>query len=83
MNEKVNTYQCAMCGGIFETEWTDEEAIEELHEAFGEVMVDDCEIVCDDCYKKIMGDDVMDETTVTVSAKEWIRLKKQIANGNK
>jgi epoxyqueuosine reductase QueG len=39
-----------MCGGIFEKGLTDEEAIAEA-ESKG-LNVSDCDLVCDDCYKK-------------------------------
>ena len=45
-----NTYKCAICGGIFEKELTDEEAKKELNEKFPGFSVDECDIVCDDCY---------------------------------
>jgi DNA-directed RNA polymerase subunit RPC12/RpoP len=53
---KLNEYQCAQCGGIFEKEWTDEEARAEMKEnKFDAILEKDMCIVCDDCYKKIMG----------------------------
>lgn len=47
------TYKCAMCQQIFEKGWTDEEAKAELKENFGRENTDDCELVCDDCFKGI------------------------------
>lgn len=48
-------YQCAVCKGVFEAEWTDEEAQKEMKEIWGTGMtVDQCEQVCDDCFK-LMG----------------------------
>ena len=44
-----------MCKGVFSYGWSEEEAHDELKRNFGDVDVDDCEIVCDDCYQKIMG----------------------------
>jgi rubredoxin len=55
MSDKGKTYRCAECGGVFEAEWTDEEAKAELKENFGDFPLELCEEVCDDCYKKIMG----------------------------
>jgi hypothetical protein len=49
-----NTYTCAMSHQTFEKEWTDEEALEELTRNFGLSTVEDCAIVCDDCYKKVV-----------------------------
>ncbi len=46
-----NTYKCAKCAGIFEKEWSDEEASAEYERDFGKNPGDtDC-LVCDDCYK--------------------------------
>ena len=50
---KENEYQCVACQGIFEKGWSDEEAIAELKENFGDHDIDDCELVCDDCYKQM------------------------------
>lgn len=51
---KDNEYECAMCGGVFEKGWTDEEAAKELSEVFIGYTPDDSELVCDDCYRKFM-----------------------------
>ena len=49
-NVRPAQYKCAMCHGIFDFEWSDEEA---KIEAEGKGLdVSDCGIVCDDCYKK-------------------------------
>ena len=48
-------YTCAMCKKSFESDWTDEEARNELNDKFENVQVSDCEIVCDDCYNKVMS----------------------------
>lgn len=51
---KKKKYKCAMCGGIFETDRSDEEAMQECIDNFGEMAIlDDCDIICDDCYNKI------------------------------
>lgn len=46
-----NEYECAVCHGVFETGWSDEEATAELGETFPGIGKQDCAIVCDDCYK--------------------------------
>ena len=55
---KDNEYKCYVCNGIFEKEWSDEEAIKECEDNFGKeitnVKDDDLAIICDDCYQKIM-----------------------------
>lgn len=51
---KQNQYECAVCRGIFDKGWSDEEAKEELQQEFPGYSVDDCDIVCENCYK-LMG----------------------------
>ncbi len=45
------SYQCAMCGGVFEKTRSDEEAMRETNELFGDVTREDCDVICDDCFK--------------------------------
>jgi hypothetical protein len=45
-------YTCAMCGEIKNKGWSDEEALAELDATFG-VPVEQCDIVCDSCYKRM------------------------------
>jgi len=52
---KNNEYQCALCNGIFEKGWTDEEALEEYKNNFSDCKHEDYDVVCDNCYKEIMG----------------------------
>jgi hypothetical protein len=47
-------YECAVCGGMFEKGRTDEEAMNEQKMVFPGVPLCDCELVCDDCFKKVM-----------------------------
>ena len=49
---KLNEYQCAVCHEVFYKGWTDEEATTELAETFA-VPVDECDLVCDDCFKEM------------------------------
>ncbi len=50
-------YKCEMCGGVFDKkqneEWSDDAAIAELRRNFGSIPIDDCALVCDDCYQKL------------------------------
>jgi DNA-directed RNA polymerase subunit RPC12/RpoP len=50
----TKTYKCAVCGGIFDSEWTDEEAEAERQKNFGGEPKEDDALVCDDCYKEII-----------------------------
>lgn len=50
---KPNEYRCAVCKGVFEKGWSEEEAQSELGEVFPEFTTDECDLVCDDCYKKM------------------------------
>lgn len=54
---KKNEYRCEMCGGIFEKGWTDEEALEEYKNIFGEeaTIANDNYVVCDDCYHLVVS----------------------------
>jgi hypothetical protein len=54
---ELNTYKSAMCGGVFDYEWTDEEAVAEMNQYYGkDFKKEDCEVVCDDCFQKIHPD---------------------------
>ena len=52
---KDNEYQCSMCHRVFEKGWTEEEARTEQKENGWEN--DECNLVCDDCYKEMRLDD--------------------------
>ena len=49
-----NTYVCSACKCKFEKDWSDDEALKEKDKNFKNIAIEDCDIVCDDCYKKIM-----------------------------
>jgi hypothetical protein len=49
-----NEFKCAVCKGIFVKELTDGEAEKQLVEEFGENFItEDCDMVCDDCFKRM------------------------------
>lgn len=50
MSEK---YTCTMCQQEFLKGWSDEEAKAELGENFPGFEPDECDVVCDDCYKSL------------------------------
>ena len=52
---KKDEYKCELCKGVFEKEWSDEEADIEYRENFETECLTDVEkaIVCDTCYKAI------------------------------
>ena len=53
---KNTEYKCAKCGGIFEKDWSDADALEECVNRFGkEIINEELCIVCDDCYKQILA----------------------------
>lgn len=45
---------CAICGAVFESTWSDEEALAEAEETFGVLPDALMETVCDDCYRLIL-----------------------------
>jgi hypothetical protein len=49
-----NDYTCAVCQETFDKGWADEEAAAELGANFPGFAPDDCGLVCDDCYKKMV-----------------------------
>lgn len=50
-----NTFKCSVCEETFKKGRTEEEAIKEMQETFTvAIEKEDCDIVCDDCYHKIM-----------------------------
>ena len=50
----ANEYRCAVCEAVFEKGWSDEEAAGELDGNFPGFTPDDCELVCDGCYQRVM-----------------------------
>jgi hypothetical protein len=56
LKDKPMEYKCALCEGVFQTGWSDTEARDELEEKFPGFEVEDCVMVCDDCYKKFQKD---------------------------
>lgn len=51
---KQNEYRCKMCLNVYEKEWSDEEALNESKEIFGgDPTVENSDVVCDDCWKKL------------------------------
>ncbi len=43
-------FTCVICGGAYDKAWDDEDAEAELISTFGAVPLDECAVVCDDCY---------------------------------
>lgn len=50
----ARTYTCAACGGTFESEWSEEEAVKEFSDHFGRRPAADDPRVCDVCYEQII-----------------------------
>lgn len=48
-------FKCASCGGVFDAAWTEEEALAEMRDTFGELKPDERARVCEVCYQRIMG----------------------------
>lgn len=48
-----DTYVCENCGGTFESDWGEDEALAETSQLFGFLPVeDDRAVICDDCFKQ-------------------------------
>lgn len=50
---KHNEYRCAQCKGVFEKGWSEEEAVAELNETFPGATVQECSVICEDCYQEM------------------------------
>ena len=48
-----DVFTCALCGETFVSAWTEREALAEKELTFPDVSIDDCVVLCDDCYKKV------------------------------
>lgn len=51
-----DSFTCALCGETYEKErdgWSQEQAVAEKEAYFPQVSMEDCGIVCDDCYTQI------------------------------
>lgn len=48
-----NQYRCAICGEIFHKVLTDAAAVDQLDTEFPGFAPDDCDLVCDVCFKKM------------------------------
>jgi len=55
IEENIMEYTCDVCKKTHTSDWEDGEAVEEYSEKFGEFDREATNIVCDDCYKKIMA----------------------------
>jgi len=54
--KEPETYVCGLCHEEFFKGWSDNEAEAEANAVFGDdVLEEECAILCDDCYKKVMA----------------------------
>lgn len=51
--KKGDEFQCAQCGGVFTAAWDDIEAIKEKEGLFPATPMEDCCVICDDCFQGI------------------------------
>ena len=47
---KKETYVCAICKEKFTKGWSDKEAFAEKKELWGDLPIEECDIICDDCF---------------------------------
>lgn len=52
MDVTKDTYTCSLCKEKFEKGWSDEEAMQESKEIFGNLPPQDLAVICDDCFYK-------------------------------
>ena len=65
--EANNMFQCGMCEGIFEKEWTDKEAKEESQELWGDLPEEEFEIICDTCFNEEFMKDIPEDLLTFVT----------------
>lgn len=52
-------FKCVVCKKVFKKGLTDAEAEKQLEKEFGDNFItEDCDLVCDDCYKKMFKKEV-------------------------
>jgi hypothetical protein len=51
---KGEAYICAECGGMFVKSRPDQEALDEKDCLFPSTPMDECALVCEECFQKIM-----------------------------
>jgi hypothetical protein len=49
------TFTCSLCAETYEKARSDDEAMEESQEIFGEYGAEDLAAVCDPCWREMMG----------------------------
>jgi hypothetical protein len=55
MNNPMEQFTCANCGGVFNKGWSDSKAVAEYRANMPEVPPDEpTDLVCDPCYERIM-----------------------------
>ena len=55
-NTTGEVFTCELCEESFpKTGWSDEEAVVEMKEEFGDIPEKDRSVLCDDCYEKVMS----------------------------
>lgn len=52
MTKEIRKYQCAACGKEFVSPWTEEEALAEAKQLWGDVPKEQMVVICDDCFAK-------------------------------
>ena len=54
VKREIRKFTCACCKEEHLSAWTEEEAIQEKNELFGDMPLDEMAKVCTDCFDKIM-----------------------------
>jgi DNA-directed RNA polymerase subunit RPC12/RpoP len=63
----MKEFKCVVCKEIFESDWSEEDALEEMRENFGDVPPENREVVCDDCYQKMILEFPIEEYKKTLN----------------
>ena len=54
---ETRTLLCEACDCTFETDISEDEAMKEKEEIFGDTPREECMVICDDCFKELVTPD--------------------------
>ena len=73
------TFKCAVCKEIFNKGLTEEEAEKQLEVEFPGTITEECDLVCDDCFK-LMGEHISRMKNIQKLHEEFVdMLSKKVA----
>lgn len=56
MTDADRSFTCALCGATFRSDWSEEEALADCCRFFGDLPMQDLDVVCDACWEQVRPD---------------------------